>query len=224
LNPFGQIKHEREDAVPGYVEMSDGKVYAGNVYMTRDKRVKIYDEKMKRQREIPLQRIKEIECKVLKEWIEKEWRFKELALDEKMYTGRSYPAREYDHTVTLADGRKISGQLSEILYVQPILYSADEPMSYRPNVDPDKFLLHKRQKGETGADLKSLVYVKRIRLGEEAYKEGKEKAARRLGAPAKAEKSSEKKPVEKRPTRKTEEKEAASDDSERKEKEDSENK
>lgn len=217
LNPFGAVRQGRDDAIPGYVELSNGKVFPGDVYMTRDKRVKIYDEKLKRQREIPLKAIKEVECTVLKEWIEKEWRFKELALDEKMYTGRSYPSREYAHTVTLRgreleDGtreedRKITGQLSEIIFVQPYVRSPDDPNAYRPDVGPDKFLLHKRDKGESGTTLKQLTYVKRIKLGEDAYKEGKAKRARSMGSKAAAderqtEEASDEKPASKRSAKK----------------------
>ena len=108
---------QREDAVPGYVELSDGKICAGQVYLTRDARLKINDEKLQRQREVPLSAVKQIDCKVKKEWMEKEWKFKELAKDEKMYTGRSYPSREYVHTITLNDGRTITGELSGIVYV-----------------------------------------------------------------------------------------------------------
>lgn len=176
LNPFGPVKTGREDAVPGYVELSSGRIIAGNVYLTRDKRLKVADDKMKRQREIPLQKVQEIECKVKKEWMEKEWRFKELALDEKLYTGKVYPAREYDHVITLLDGRKINGQLSEIIYVQPLAGSDPEPGEARPNREPEKFLLHKRDKGGNGETLKSLIYVKRVKLGEEAFEEGKKKA------------------------------------------------
>ena len=179
INPFGPVRHEREDAIPGYVEMSDGTVYAGAVYLTRDKRLKIYDETLKRQREIPLRVVKQIECKVLKEWMEKEWRFKELALNEKYYTGRSYPSREYVHTVTLQDDRTISGPLAEIIYVKPYLdYKATAPGGYRPEAEPQRFLLHKRDKGEVDTDLKSLAYVRLIKLGEEALEEGRRKAAR----------------------------------------------
>jgi len=177
LNPFGPVKQDREDAVPGYLEMSNGKVYTGNVYMTRDKRLKIYDEKMQRQREIPLSKVSKIECQVKKEWMEKEWRFKELALDEKVYTGRSYPAREYVHTITLTDGRTITGPLAELIYVQPYTYSPREATGYRPEVEPQKFPIHKRDKGEMGTDLKSLLYVKVIKLGKEALEEGKKKAS-----------------------------------------------
>jgi hypothetical protein len=181
LNPFGPVKTEREDAIPGYLETSDGKVYSGNVYMTRDKRLKLWDSQLERQREIPLRVVRQIECKVLKEWTEKEWRFKESALDQKVYTGRTYPAREYTHTVTLQDGRRITGPLAEIIYVQPI-FESPEALNRDPSrLAPERFMLHKRDKGDAGTDLKSLRYVKLIKLGTEALAEGKRKAAGRGG-------------------------------------------
>jgi len=176
LNPFAPVQTERDDAVPGYIEMSDGQVLVGNIYMTRDKRLKVYDESTKRQREIPLRAVKQIECKVLKEWMEKEWRFKELALDEKYYTGREYPSRECEYTITLQDDRQITGPLAELFYIQPYTQKPDEARAYRPEVKPEKYLVHKRQKGEPGTTLEALVYVKSIKLGEEALEEGKKKA------------------------------------------------
>lgn len=184
LNPFGKVGVEREDQFPGYIEMSDGSIHCGMIYLTRDKRLQINDEKMQRQREIPLNVIQQIECKVKREWMEKEWKFKELAKDEKMYTGRSYPAREYDHVVTLQDGRTIEGGLSGVVYLQPQIYDPQRPNEYRPAVEAQKFLLHKRDKGEVGDELKSLKYVKLIKLGEEAYREGQQKSKNRT-APAK---------------------------------------
>jgi len=180
INPFGPVRHEREDAVPGYLETFDGKVYPGAVYMTRDKRLKVYDESLKRQREIPLRVVKQIECNVLKEWMEKEWRFKELTKNEKYYTGRQYPAREYLHTITLQDDRTIAGPLAEIIYVKPYAdHKATPSTSYRPEAEAQRFLLRKRDKGEPGDDLKGLAYVRLIKLGEEALEEGRRKAARR---------------------------------------------
>jgi hypothetical protein len=176
LNPFGPVHTEREDAIPGYLEMSDGKVYPGAIYMTRDKRLKIYDEELKRQREIPLRAVKQIECKVLKEWMEKEWRFKELTRNEKYYTGHEYPAQEYTCTITLNDDRTITGPLAEVFYVQP--YADPKATGYRPEVEAQRFLLHKRDKGELDTDLKSLTYVRLIKLGEDALEEGRHKAAR----------------------------------------------
>jgi hypothetical protein len=170
LDPFGTQPGPREDAVPGYVELSDGTIRPGSVFLTRDHRLKVYDDKEERQRQIPLPAIRRIDCGVVKEWLEKEWRFKENANDEKLFTGRSYPTREYVHTVTLANGRTIRGPLSGILYVQA--EGADEP---------ERFVLHKRDKGEPGMDLKALVYVRTVRLGAEALEEGKRKARQGKG-------------------------------------------
>jgi hypothetical protein len=168
LNPFGQAPSEREDAVPGYIEFSNGAIRAGTIYLTRDKRLQIYDKRLERQREIPLQKVKKIECTVKREWLEKEWKFKETTNDEKLYTGRSYPAREYLHTITLKDGRTITGPLAAIVYVHPLTKSGE----------PEHYLLNKRNKGETGETLKSLVYVKRIKLGKEALEEVTKRGAR----------------------------------------------
>jgi len=177
INPFGAQPPQRDDAIPGYVETSDGKIHPGRIYLTRDKRLVIYDEKLKRQREVPLRVVKQIDCTVKKEWIEKEWRFKELALDKKMYTGRNYPVREYLPTITLRDDRTITGPLSGIVYVKEG-YTSSKPGAYRPHSKPQRYVLHKDCKGEIGKDLKSLVYIRRIKLGEEAHEEGKRKAGR----------------------------------------------
>lgn len=176
LNPFGPVQSERDDAVPGYVELSNGRILVGDIYMTRDKRIKLYDESIKRQREIPLRVIKQIDGNVLREWMEKEWRFKENANDEKYFTGRSYPSREYEHVITLQDGRKIAGPLSEIIYVHPFVQDKSKPLAGDAPAKPERLLLHKRDKGEPGTSLQSLVYVKTIKLGEAALEEGRKKA------------------------------------------------
>ena len=46
-----------------------------------------------------------------------------------------------------------------------------------PAAEPERYLLHKRDKGDPGTDLKSLVYVRSIQLGAKALEEGKRKAA-----------------------------------------------
>jgi len=167
LNPFGPSTKAgaRDDAVPGYVELSDGTIRPGRIYLTRDARLKIFDAKTERQREVPLKAIHRLDGAVLREWLEPEWRFKENANDEKVYTGRSYPSREYVHAITLRDGRTLRGPLSALMYVAP-----------ETGGEPEKLLLHKRDKGPAGTTLKSLVYVRTIRLGEDALSEGKQKA------------------------------------------------
>ena len=127
--------------------------------------------------------------------MEKEWKFKELTKDEKMYTGRSYPSREYVHTVTLSDGRTITGELSAIVYVEPPSYAPVKPGEVRPEVKTEKFVLNKRNKGEIGQDLKSLVYPKSIKLGKEAFEEGIRKIAEKEKGKAGKEEEKEKKPT-----------------------------
>jgi hypothetical protein len=174
INPFGPRQETREDAVAGYVETSDGKITTGMVYLTRDMRLMIFDPAIQRQREIPLRVVKQIDCTVKWERMEREWRFKELASDEKLYTGRSYPAREYEHTITLQDGRTIRGPLAAIVYVQPDAPKAESSES-RTQPEAERFYLRKRDKGKIDTDLKSLLYVRQVRLGEGALEEGKRK-------------------------------------------------
>jgi len=149
-------------------------------------RLKIYDERLQRQREVPLRVVKRIECKVKREWMEKEWRFKQAASAEKVYTGREYPAREYVHVITLYDDRTIEGPLSAVVYVQPYGISPGEQGGLRPGPPPKKFILHKRDKGPVGTQLESLVYVKLIELGEEALEKGRRKAGSRAANPPSA--------------------------------------
>jgi hypothetical protein len=175
ISPFGPRTVQRDDALPGYVETSDGKTFSGRIYLTRDTRLEIYDEAIQRQREVPLRVVKQIECRVVKEWIEREWRFRELTRDEKYYTGRSYPAREYVHTITLQDGRTITGPLSAIVYVQPEAEPAARRAAAPRRPEPLRFLLHKRQAGEMETTLEELVYTRWIVLGEEALAEAREK-------------------------------------------------
>jgi hypothetical protein len=174
LNPFGPAPgtgaQERTDAVPGSIELSDGTVRPGRIYLTRDARLRIFDARTERQRDVPLQAVRRVDCTVQREWLEPEWRFKENANDEKILTGRFYPAREYLHTITLSDGRTLEGPLSALVYVAP-----------EDGGEPEKYLLHKRDKGPVGTTLASLVYVRSIRLGEEALREAKARSARRPG-------------------------------------------
>lgn len=176
LDPFAPAgQSPRDDAVPGRVELSDGSIHAGHVMLTRDKRLSIYDDRAQRQREIALASIERIECEVKREWTEKEWKFKEAASNEKIYTGREYPAREYRYTITLRDGRTITGALSAIVYVQAVQPEGDRASPSASPPKQERFLLHKRDKGPSGQDLKSLVYVKRIVLGRDALEKPKSK-------------------------------------------------
>ncbi len=177
---------ESQEKINGYLTRSDGRTIAGRLFLTRDKRIKIEDRATQRQREIPLSVISSIETLVIREWMEEEWRFKENANNEKYFTGRSYPARIYAYRVTLRDGRKIEGNLSEVVYLDPAEVLVEE-WSKRASSEAKssndaktraelaatrRFILHKRDKGEPGETLDNLRYVKKIQLGDDQLDEG----------------------------------------------------
>ena len=172
INPFGPRPAARSDGLPGVLELSDGSLHIGEIFLTRDAKLKIYDPKTKKFREVPLENVRRIECHVQKEWLEREWRFREAASNEKVYTGRTYPASIYEHTVTLRDGTSIRGPLSAPIYVR-------EAESEKPR----RFLLRKRDKGPIGTTLKALIYVRRIELGKKAVERARETRRPTSGSP-----------------------------------------
>jgi hypothetical protein len=182
-NPFGAQPLERTDAIFGAVCLSDGTIVRGKVYLTRALSLRIYDAAKEENRDVPLKAIREIRCFVEKEWLEAEWRFKENANDEKVQTGRKYPSRIYVHEIVLVKGGSIKGPLSAVVYVEPEaakIQSDRETPEKETNASQDaestrahkpvRYLLHKRDKGEPGTTLRSLVYVEKIVLGDEARK------------------------------------------------------
>lgn len=183
VNPFGQRPDQDSDereVYPGYVEMSDGEIFPGFLYLTRDARLSMYDKEHQRKRQIPLARVASLEAVIKEERMEKEWRFKELASNEKMYTGREYPMRQVDYKCTFTDDRTLTAPLACLFFFQPLEKGDDASTGYKPEVDPIRFPLFDRQgKADThnGMTLKEMVYVKAIYFGEEALEKGIKKAA-----------------------------------------------
>lgn len=168
----------REDTMPGYIEMSNGEVFPGLLYITRDKRLEIYDVELKRQRTIPIHKIAQIQCNVEKEWMEEVWRFKELASDEKMFTGQTYPCRTFTYTLTFDDGRTLEGPMSGLIYVQPLKEDEDATVGHVPERDAERLYFNKRQAEKTniGKKLEDIHYTKLVKIGSEALVEGINKA------------------------------------------------
>jgi hypothetical protein len=109
-----------------------------------------------------------------------------------MYTGRSYPVREYSHKVIMKTGNKtIEGGLSEVFFVDPIK-DPKKPNAPVAEGETKRLILHKRDKGEMGDKLKSLRYVKVVKLGEDALEEGYRKAAKYKPPAAKTKKTESK--------------------------------
>lgn len=171
-NPFSNARPVRSDAVAGAMQLSDGRILVGRIYLTRSHKLRIYDIKQERIREVPLRAVREINAIVQKEWAEREWRFKANADNEKVYTGRTYPARIYLHEIKLKRGDAIRGSLAAVVYVEPNRKKGDAAKTpnrtdaARPK--PQRYLLHKRDKGKPGQALKELIYVRRILFGPDA--------------------------------------------------------
>lgn len=140
-------------ARPGTVVLSDGTEIAGAVFTTPGKPIRVWDEKQKRYVDLPFELIASIDAKILWERDEPEWRFKESGHDEKVFTGKTYPAREMEYAFTLTNGDSIIGGTVAPLYV-------------RVGETTKQFVLHKRDKGDVGKTLAELVYVRRITLGD----------------------------------------------------------
>ena len=147
----------RRDAVPGYIELSSGRKIPGKICTTRGRRLKIFNLQREAYEFVPVPAIEHIEAVVEWERTEREWRFKEAGNPEKVYSGREYPARKLAWRLTLRNGHQITGHILG----QP-LYVAREG-------DPERWILHDRQKGDVGATLAGLLYIRRVEFGLKAF-------------------------------------------------------
>jgi hypothetical protein len=137
----------------GEIEMSDGTRIKGNIATTAEKPIRIWVEAEKQYEDVPIDQIDSAEVKVLWERDEKEWNFKESGSDIKVYSGRTYPARQVQYKFTLTDGTTIEGDVVAPLYVT----TADGKTK--------TYVLYKRDKGEIGQTLKDRPYVKSVTFG-----------------------------------------------------------
>lgn len=147
--PF--IQKDNPEARRGRIVLSNNQTLRGKIATTPEKPIRIYDEKAKEYRDVPLALIKSMEASILWERNQEEWHFKDSGSDIKEFTGKTYPARELLYKVTLVNDQAMTGSIVSPLY----LIASDKQQL---------FVLNKRQKGEVGQTLKDLVYVKRVEL------------------------------------------------------------
>jgi hypothetical protein len=148
--PFGDAPAPGERS--GTITLSDGKSIPGLISTTPAKPLRVWSEKEKRYIDLPWEAIASLEAKILWERDEPEWRFKESGFDEKVFTGKTYPARETEYVITLTTGDTVTGGVVAPIYLRPDQGKAQQ------------FVLHKRAKGEVGKSLDELIYIKRIEL------------------------------------------------------------
>lgn len=141
----------REDALPGVVELSDGKILAGYLYTTAEKDWSLYVEDQKRWVNIPFLSVLSITAEADEEKMEQEWRWKEMGVPERVYTGKQYPTRRLRWKFHLIDDTTLTGTIKG----QPLWVE-----SGHTQVGP--LVLHERSKGTAGQTMAELVYPRRI--------------------------------------------------------------
>ena len=146
-SPFGE--RTNQEVRRGVVVLSNGQRIVGEVWTTREKPLRIWDDREKEYKDIPFLLVKTIEASILWEREEKEWRFKESGSDVKVYSGKTYPARELKYTIEMENGQKVIGGV-----VAPVYVATGEK--------DFKYTLNKRQKGDVGEKLLDLIYIVRI--------------------------------------------------------------
>jgi hypothetical protein len=142
-SPF--VQPAKDSGRVGTITLSDGTLLTGEIRTTDSKALKIWDEGAGKQRDVTLDKLRSAKVEIVWQRDEPEWRFKTSGSDEKVYTGKTYPARETRYVLTLTTGETFTGTLAAPLYV----------------ATPDgerRVILHKRDKGDTGQSLKDLVY------------------------------------------------------------------
>jgi hypothetical protein len=137
---------------PGELTLSNGKTIKGKIATTIDKPIRIWVEKEKDYEDVPLDQIDSAEAQVLWERDEKEWNFKETGSDIKVYSGRTYPARQTRYKFTLTDGTVIDGDV-----VAPLYVTTDDGKT-------KTYVLYKRDKGEIGQTLADRPYIKAVKF------------------------------------------------------------
>ncbi|HWE93509.1 MAG TPA: hypothetical protein VG269_05990 [Tepidisphaeraceae bacterium] len=152
--PSSPFAGKKDDNVRfGTITLSNGEKISGKLAHTADKPFRVWVESEGEYHDIPYKLIQSVEAKVLSEHDEKEWHFKESGSDVKEFTGKSYPVRETQYTLTLLNGQTLTGGIVEPLYLET-------------REGQSTFSLLKRDKGAVGQDMKKLVYVKRVDFGE----------------------------------------------------------
>lgn len=135
--------------VPAVVELSDGARIEGRVQLTDDSLV-ILDEAQARRYTVRVAEMAKIETIIERQSMEEKWLFRESGLDDKVYTGEQYPVREYLTRITFHDARQIEGHIMpRALYVER-------------GGQRQRFILRRKDEGQPGQMLGSLVYVRTI--------------------------------------------------------------
>ncbi|MBI5722569.1 MAG: hypothetical protein HZA50_01315 [Planctomycetes bacterium] len=151
-NPFGPRQgSSRPDALPGVVELSDGRLLAGWLFTTAEKDWEVWVEANQRWVHVPFLAVSAISAVVVEEKMELFWRWKGMGEPERVYTGQKYPTRRLQWKFHLIDGSYVTGDVKG----QPLWVEFDGRKS-------EPMIIQERSKGEVDTELKDLVYVKTV--------------------------------------------------------------
>jgi hypothetical protein len=142
----------RADALPGAIQLSDGRVLTGYLSTTQQAMWLVFETESERWRMIPPAAVLSITAEVVEEKQELKWRWKAMGEPERVYTGERYPSRRLTWRFLLADGTEIVGAVKG----QPISVTGPDAAVSGP------FVFHERQKGQVGQSLDELVYIRRV--------------------------------------------------------------
>ena len=182
VNPFGAGRSAVR-GVPAAVYVSDGVVYLGDVRLTMGRALLVFDPVEKRYAHIRLADLERLEFVVTAERIEREWRFKEGGSDVKVYTGKSYPRRDYRLKLYPKKEKPLVAELGQGMPLYILGYdeaeatlqalASDAEGVFRNGGRPKagrkrRFILRSHDNGPVGSKLVDLVYIRRIEFGIEA--------------------------------------------------------
>lgn len=132
-------------------------VVTGMIAFTVGKSLTLQQPKQQKVTNVIPAKIAGIEVSIEKESEEPEWQWLEMGNDAKIFTGRTYPDRQYLFTITLADGKRLVGHL------------LGAPIYVTPEKGPArKFVLRSLQRGNPGQKLADLVHVAAVAFHDKA--------------------------------------------------------
>jgi len=135
----------------GYLILSDGRKIEGRLSTTPNQPLHVWIAGEKKFQDVPFSLIASIDVHVDWERQEKEWNFAASGSDVVEYSGKTYPLRMTEFTLTLKDGSTVTGATEGPIYVN----DADGRHIY---------IMHQRDKGTVGQTLGDLVYIKSVRF------------------------------------------------------------
>ena len=149
LLTFGSASARAQEWWPARVELSDGTQLQGRVSVTGDGIV-ILNESQARRYTVRPAEMARLETVIERQAMEEKWLFPQSGRDDKVYTGQTYPVRQYLTRITFHDGRVLEG------YAMPRTFYVET------DAGRQRLALRRKDEGKVGQALNDLVYVRLV--------------------------------------------------------------